>query len=134
MHGIDEDGVDELDDGCFINLRRQHTGVLGVFLGLKDFDIVFLSRRDVLQQRLHVDFIRFVVLLDRRTHRILARQHGNDIVARDELEIVDHRHGGRIGDGHRQLSSVALERQHRVLRRQLGRDQLQQAGIHLEAR
>ena len=74
------------------------------------------------------------MLLDRRAHRVLARQHGHDIVARDELEIVDHRHRRWIGNGDGKLSAVALERQHRVLGRQLRRYQLEQTRIQLEAR
>ena len=134
MHGVDEDGVDQLDDGRFINLRRQHTRILCLFLGLQDLDLILLRRGDVLQQRLHVQFIRLVVLLDRRAHREFTGQHRHDIVARDELEIVDHRHGGGIGDRDRELSSVALERQHGMLGRQLRGDQLEEAGIHLESR
>ena len=134
VYRVDEDGVDELHHRRFVDLRRQHTRVLRLFLRLQQLYIIFFGRSDVLKQRLHMNFVRFVVLLDRRAHRVLTGQHRNDVVAGDELEIVDHRHGGRIGNRHRQLSPVALEGQNSMLGRQLRRDQLEEARVDLEAR
>ena len=74
------------------------------------------------------------MLLDGRAHRVLAGEHRHDVVARDELEVVDHAHRRRVGDGDGELPSVALERKHGVLRRQLRRNELQQARVDLEPR
>ena len=134
VYRIHEDGINELDDRRFINLRRQHARILHLLLRIQHFHIFFFGRRDILQHRLHVDFVRFVVLLDRGLHRVLARQHRHDVVARDELEVINHRQCGWIGDRHRELPSLALERKDRVLECQLRGDQLEQPCIDGEPR
>ena len=81
-----------------------------------------------------MDFICFVVLLNRRPHRILTGEHRDDVVARDEFEIVDHPHHGRVGNGHRELAPFPLERQDGVLGREFGRNELEEAGVDFKAR
>ncbi len=57
-----------------------------------------------------------------------------DVVARDELEVLDHAEIRRIRDGDRECPPVALERQHEALGREIRRDQLEDLGVDLELR
>ena len=57
-----------------------------------------------------------------------------DVVARDELEVVDDAEVRRVRHRHGQGPPVALERQHEILHRQIGRDELRDLRIDLELR
>jgi hypothetical protein len=74
------------------------------------------------------------VLLDELAQHHLAREHREQVVAGDELEVVEQAVIARVGHGHREGPTLALQRQHDVLRRHLARNQLEDAGVDLEFR
>jgi len=125
--GVGQNGVDELDDWGIVEL---HPLVVFVFL-LDDFDVAFF-RRDIVEQRLHRGIRRLVELLDRVAERELARDDRRDVVARDELEVINDPHVRRIGDGDGQRPAIALERQDEIFYGEIRRDQLGDLRIDLE--
>ena len=118
LHGVGEDGVDQLDDRRVVHLR----------LRAPPRDILFaLPRRprrrrrselvDVVEQRrpsaarppLRRCFSISVA------QRELARDDREDVVARDELEVLEHAEVRRVGHRDGERAALALERQDEVL-------------------
>jgi hypothetical protein len=132
LHRVGEDGVEQLDDRRVLHLRRELRGRLVLFLLLEDLHVV----ADVVDDRHEVGDLRIdrtlVQLLDDALEREFSPDDGEDVVARDELEVVQDAEVGRIGHGHGEGATVALEREDEILDRDVGRDQLRDAGVDLE--
>ena len=75
----------------------------------------------------------FVVALDGRAKRVLPRDDGEDVVSGDEFEVVNDTEVGGIGHRDGERPALPLQRQHRALHRDLGRDQLDDFQIDLES-
>ena len=75
-----------------------------------------------------------VVLVDGVAQRVFAGDDREDVVAGDELQIVDDAQVGRIGHRDGERAALALEREHQMALRQLGRDQLRDACVDFEVR
>ena len=133
LHGVGEDGVDQLDDRGVVDggSERRRREVLVLLLHHLD---VALDADDVVEQRLHHRVAGVVSLLDDRAQRVLAGQHREDVVAGDELEVLEDLQVRRVRDGNGERAPLALQREQQVLRRQLRRHQSQDPGIGLEAR
>ena len=93
LHGVGEDRVDQLDDRRVIDRRGQRRRRDFLFAVLDDLDVAERVGGDVLEQRRHLHVRRFVVLLDEVAERELAGEHREDVVARDELEVLEDRRG-----------------------------------------
>jgi hypothetical protein len=137
LHRLGEDGVDEPHHRRLVDGRGVEAAgavVLGV---LEQLDVA-VGAVDLGEQRLHLALRLLVgglvVLLDEGAERELARDDRIDVVAGDELEVVDDAGVARVDDGHGERAPLALEREHRVLHRQLGGDELEHARVDLEAR
>jgi hypothetical protein len=89
-------------------------------------------RRDVLEQRIHRDIALVVLLLDDRAERRFSAEHREDVVARDELEVLEDLLVRRVRDRHREHPPLALERQDRVLHCKIRRHQAQDFLVDLE--
>src|SRR5262245_44758293 len=74
------------------------------------------------------------MLLDEVAERELTGEHREDVVARDELEIIDDRDVARIRHRDRERAAVALEGQVQLLRREIVLDQLDDPLVDLEPR
>ncbi len=129
-HRVGQQAVDQLDDRGVVNL-----------LSGRDLVVLFLDDLDILIQPLHVleEVLELllvagglVVALDQAAKGHLARDDGEEIVPGNELEVVEEAVVRGVGHRHRQRASLALERQHDVLGRDLAGNQLQRAGIDLE--
>ncbi len=125
LHGVGEDPVDQLDDRRIVG---DLNGLLLLLL-LDDLEILVL---DVLEDVLELCVRLLVVPLDRRPERVLAGDHREDVVARDELEIVHDAHVRGIRHRHGQGAPFALERQDHVLHGDLAGDQLDHRCFDLE--
>jgi hypothetical protein len=131
---IREDGVDQLDDGRVLHLRLERGGgdfLVGV---LEDLDVAFLIH--VLDHVHQVGDLtvhrRFVDLVDGALDRELSPDDGEDVVPRDELEILEHAEVRRVGHRDGERASIPLEREDEVLHREIGGDELGDAGVDLE--
>ena len=136
LHRIREDGVEQLDDRRVLHLRLERGGGDVLFLLLDDLDVA-LGRHVVDDGHQVGDLIvhrRFVELVDRGLDRELPADDGEDVVARDELEILEHAEVRRIGHRDGERASVPLEREDEMLHREVGRDELGDARIDLEPR
>ena len=130
-HRVGQEAVDELDDRRVVDLRLGGRLVLQL---RDDLDVLALPLH-VLEDVLELLVVPLLVVpVDDRAERVLPREHREDVVARDELEVLDHPHVRRVGHRHRQRAPLALERQHHLLVGQVGGDQLEDLGVHLEAR
>jgi hypothetical protein len=72
------------------------------------------------------------MLLDRVAKRVLAGDDREDVVAGDELEVVDDPEVGRVRHRDGQRPSVLLEGEDEVLRREIGGDHLRDFWINFE--
>ena len=131
LDGVGEDGVDQFDNRRVVYCGGQRGG-RDIFLPLfDDFDIPF-EVRDVIQQRRHSGVAGVVLLVDYRSQRDLTRQHRVDVVASYELEVIKDPEVGGIGDSDGQRSPIPLERKDKMLGRDIGRNELDDARIDLE--
>jgi hypothetical protein len=129
LHRVDQETVDQLDDRRVFDLRL---GDRLLFLLLDDLD-VFAGGLHVLEERLQLLLAVGVVLLDQRAEGVFAREHREQVEPGDELEVFQQAEIGGIGHGDREGASLALERQDDALRGHVGRHQLEDPRIHLEA-
>ena len=106
----------------------------GLFLLLLD-DLDILARRlHVLEQVLQTLIIGAgIVLFDERAQRVLAGDDREEVEPGDELEIFEEAEIAGIGHGDGERAALALERQHDTLGGHVGRDQLEDLGVDLEA-
>ena len=136
LHRIREDGVDQLDDRRVLHLRLERGRGDVLFLLLEDLDVAF--RRHVVDDAHQVGDLtvhrRFVDLLDRALERELAPDDGEDVVARDELEILEHAEVRRVGHRDGERASVPLEREDECFIARSPGIELGDARIDLEAR
>ncbi len=129
LHRVLEDPLHQLDHRRVVDLRL---GGKFLFLLGDHLDVVALVLElleDVLE--LLVDRVA-VVLVNERPQGELAREHREDIVPGDELEVVHQPEVGRVRHCHREGPALPLERQHHLLRGHIGRNQPQDPGVHLE--
>ena len=127
LDGVGEDQVHELDD----------RGVLGFARQLADVDVVFvLDQLEIfdVEVRHHVGEGRrlVVVLVDRGLDRDFRRDDDLDVVAGEELDVVDREDVRGVGGGEDQRGAGAVDRNHGVLERHLLRDQLDDVAVDLE--
>ena len=134
LHRIREDGVDELDDRRILHLRGERRGGDVLLLLLDDLDVAF----HVVDDGQEVGDLRvggaLVQLLDRALERELAADDREDVVARDELQVLEDAEVRRVRHGDGERAAVALEGEDEVLDRQVGGDQLGDARVDLELR
>ena len=130
--GIGEQRIDELYDWRFLDgdgkRRRRHV----LFDLLDELDVGIAELRDVLEQILHLRFVRLVAALDGVADGVLAGDYGKDIAAGHELEVVEDTRAGWVSHGDRESATVALEGEHEVFRRHLAWNEARDAGIDLE--
>ncbi len=129
LERVGHNRVDELYDRSLVDERRAVVSVFG--LALEDLDIVV---RDLGKQALHLRFARLIELLDRVAQSELASDDREDVQTRDELDVVEHRHGCGVRHRDGKRAAVALQREHAVLQRKLGGNELGDARIDLELR
>ncbi len=130
LHRIGQDTVDQLDDGRFVDRGGERRGA-DVFLGvLEHLDVVGVV--DVLEKALERIVLRVVVAVDRVAQRVLPGDDGEDVVARDELQVVDDAEVCGVGHGDRERATFALEGEDEVLCGELAGDELDDALIDLE--
>ncbi len=122
LHGVGHDRVDQLDDRRVIDRGRHRRRRDVVVRVLEHLNVAERIGGNVLEQRGHLDVRPFVVLLDEVAERELPGEHREDVVARDELQVIDDRDVARIGHRDGERATVALERQDQVLRREVVRD------------
>ncbi len=121
--GVGENRVDELNDRRFVHLRGKRGGVDFFLFGLDNLEVFFIAEAgDVLEERGHLHVRGLVQFLEDVPDGELPGDDREDVVARDELEVVDDREVRRVGHGDGQGAPVALEREDEILRREIGRD------------
>jgi hypothetical protein len=128
LHRVGEDAVDQLHHRRLVHRRGE--GDRGhLLLGVRHhLDVVHL---DLLEQIGDALVGLLVLAVDRLLEGEVPRDDGLDVQPGDELEVVDHPQVGGVGHRHRERAPHAAQRQHLVLRRDLGGDQLQDAGVQL---
>ena len=133
LHRVREDGVDQLHDRRIFHLRRERRGGDVLFLLLDDFDVVAThvvdDGHEVGDLRVHGALVE---LLDGALERELSPDDREDVVARDELEVVEDAEVRRVRHGDGERAAVALEGEDEMLDREVGRDQLGDARVDLE--
>ncbi len=129
---VREDRVDQLDDRRVVDLRRQRGRRDILFLLFHHLDVARLH--ELLEEGRHRRIAGIVVLLDHPAERDLARDDREDVVPRDELEILEDPEVRGIGHRHRQRAPFSLEREDEVLGRDVGGNELDDARIDLELR
>ena len=132
FHGIRQDAVEEFDDRRVIDGCRERGGRHLLFLGLDELDFAFVLGFDALEDLAELRLGRFEDFLEDIADRELTRDDREDVVAGDELHVLDDTHIRRVGHRHRQRAAVALEREHEILERHLAGDQLRDLWIHRE--
>src|SRR5687768_8237333 len=73
------------------------------------------------------------MLLDDVFECKLTSNDREDVAACDELQIVQHTHAGRVGDGYSKGAPLALEREHHVLDGDVVGNELGDLGIDFKA-
>ncbi len=130
LDGAGQDSVDQLDDRRLFDLSLE--GGDGHFI----FYITFLHDLDIfvielLQNVLQPVLQDLVMLLHRLTQRVLAGDHGLDVIARGEPELVDGIQVGGVRHRHGQRPAHAAQRQHQVPRRDLRLHHLDDAAVDM---
>ena len=139
LHGVGENGVDQLDDRRVLHLRLERRLRDLLFGLLDDLDVAAslgFELADGVHERRHLRFVasRRTILSISPRSVYSPDEHREDVVARDELEILEHAEVRRIGHRDGERATVALERNDEVLLRQIRRDHLRDFRIDLESR
>src|SRR5437870_2920581 len=131
--GVDQDHVDELDDG----------GLVGRLLELKDVDLgadlVLVEELDVADRALELlddladrGRLDVVVVLDGLADGALGGHDRQDLEVGPKGHVVEGEDVGGVGHGQGQHVGLALDRDDLVLPRHLGGDELEDVGIDVE--
>ncbi len=94
LDGVGEDQIDELDDGGVFRLLRHLAGIFLVIAG-HEIDAGVVEARHHVVEEVLVGF--GVVGLDRGANRLLGGDDGLDVVAREELDVVEGEDVRRVG-------------------------------------
>ena len=131
LHGVGQDAVDQLHHRRVVDRRGEDGGVDLLFLLLDDLDVaVLLHVLEEVRERIVARLA--VVLVDGVAERVLPGDDREDVVARDELEVVDDAEVRRVGHRDRQRATLALEREHQMALGELGGDELRDARVDFE--
>ena len=129
LDGVEEDEVDELDD-------RRVGGALLQVVDVGDAALVVLDGDLVLVEPLHHLVVRGallgVVLLERLLDGLLAGDDDLDVVAGEELDVVDGVDVRRVAHRHDQRGAGAVHRDALVLLRHFLGDELHHLGVDVE--
>ena len=107
LNSREQNVVAQLDDGSVVRRLFQIEGVGVVFRGAADLDLLL----DLVHHLLDIQlFAALVVLLDGLRDADLGGDDNFDVVAGDELEVVDGEDVGRIGDGDDQRRTGPVDR------------------------
>ncbi len=131
LDGVGEDQIDELDDGGVFRLLCHLAGIFIVVAGHEIDAGVVKARHHVVEEVL----VRLgVVGLDRGANRLLGGDDGLDVVAREELDVVEGKNVRRVGGREDERRAGPVHGDDVVFGGDVFRDQGEDFGLDREVR
>ena len=129
---VQQDDVAQLDDRRVLGRALEVEHVLGVAFALREVDVLVHVAEHLVEVERGQLLRCLVVLAERVVDRDFRRDHHVDVVAGQELEVVERQHVGRVAHGDDQRLVGAVDRDDAVLARHVLRDESDDVALDVE--